>query len=73
MHGGSRLLFYDDGQGRWRDGDMVVDGLECRLWGHGRLGMHARDLNQLADVLDRVDRENRDLGTLVGIQGSAPA
>ncbi len=60
MHGGSRLLFYRDDQGAWRDEDMVVDGLGCRLWRHRRLGMHARDLNQLADVLDGADRGNRE-------------
>ena len=55
MHGGSRLLFYRDDEGRWRDEDVVVDRLGCRLWCHGRLGMHARDLNQLADVLEDAD------------------
>ena len=70
MHGGSRLLFYRDDQGRWRDEDIEVDGLGCHLWRHGRLGMHARDLNQLADVLDGADREDRDLGPLVELHES---
>ena len=65
MHGGSRLLFYRDDQERWRDEDGVVDGLQCRLWRRGRLGMHARDLNQLADVLEQADRGNCELGPLV--------
>ena len=71
MHGGSRLLFYRDDKGRWRDEDIEVDGLGCHLWRHGRLGMHARDLNQLADVLDGTDRGNRDLGPLVELHESA--
>ena len=70
-HGGSRLLFYVDDEGRWRDEDIEVDGLGCRLWRHGRLGMHARDLNQLADVLDGLDRGNKDLGPLVELHESA--
>ena len=71
MHGGSRLLFYRDDQKTWRDGEVVVDGLQCRLWRLGRLGMHARDLNQLADVLDGVDRGDRGLGPLVELHESA--
>ena len=70
MHGGSRLLFYRDDEGRWRDEDMVVDGLGCRLWYHGRLGMHARDLNQLADVLEDTDREAWELEPLVELHQS---
>ena len=70
-HGGSRLLFYRDDQKAWRDGEVVVDGFQYRLWRLGRLGMHARDLNQLADVLDGVDRGNRGLGSLVELHESA--
>ena len=70
MHGGSRLLFYRDDEGRWRDEDVVVDGLGCRLWYHGRLGMHARDLNQLADVLEDTDREAWELEPLVELHQS---
>ena len=68
MHGGSRLLFYRDDQETWRDEEVVVDGLQCRLWRWGRLGMHARDLNQLADVLDGADQGTCDLGPLVELQ-----
>ena len=67
MHGGSRLLFYRDDQEAWRDGEVVVDGLQCRMWKWGRLGMHARDLNQLADVLDGVNRRDWDFGSLVAL------
>ena len=68
MHGGSRLLFYRDDHETWRDEEVVVDGLQCRLWRRGRLGMRARDLNQLADVLDGVDQGTCDLGPLVELQ-----
>ena len=71
MHGGSRLLFYVDDQGSWRDEDIEVDRLGGRLWRHGRLGMHARDLNQLADVLDGLDRGDCNLGPLVELRVSA--
>ena len=71
MHGGSKLLFYRDDQETWRDEEVVVDGLQCRLWRWRRLGMHARDLNQLADVLDEADWGNRNLGPLVEIHESA--
>ena len=71
MHGGSRLLFYGDDQGCWRDEDIEVDGLGCRLWRQGRLGMHARDLNQLADLLDGVDPGDCDLYPLVELHVSA--
>ena len=71
MHGRSRLLFYRDDQGRWRDEDIEVDGIGCHLWRHERLGMHARDLNQLADVLDGADQGNRDLGPLFELHESA--
>ena len=70
-HGGSRLLFFRDDQETWRDEEVVVDGLQCRLWRLGRLGMHARDLNQLADVLDGVDRGDCDLDPLVELHLSA--
>ena len=70
MHGGSRLLFYRDDQEAWRDEEVVVDGLQCRMWKWGRLGMHARDLNQLADVLDGADRGDWDFGHLVALYES---
>ena len=52
MYGGKRLLFYRAGKEHPEDGETVVDGLECRVWCSGRLGMHARDLYLLADALD---------------------
>ena len=52
MYGGNRLLFYRAGTDRPRDGQAVFDGLECKIWHTGRLGMHARDLFLLADALE---------------------
>ena len=71
MHGGSRLLVYGDGQGDWRDEDREFDGIGCRLWRHRRLGMHSRDLYQLANVLDGVDGGDCDLDPLIELQVSA--
>ena len=49
-YGGSELFFYrlDDGA----PASVRVDGIECRIWRDDSLGMHSRDLYQLADVLD---------------------
>ena len=53
MYGGGTHLFYADGGQDYVDGESVVDGVICRVWRHDRLGMHARDLNLLADVLEK--------------------
>ena len=53
MYGGATLLFYAEGQNDYVDGRGVLNGVDCRVWRHKRLGMHARDLNFLADVLER--------------------
>ena len=50
MYGGQSLLFYRAGKEPPKDGEAVIDGLECKVWHAGRLGMHARDLYQLADA-----------------------
>ena len=52
MYGGNTLLFYADGAKDYIDGLGMLNGVECRVWRHKRLGMHARDLNLLADVLE---------------------
>ena len=52
MYGGNKLLFYRVGEEHPEDGEAVIDGLECRIWYTGRLGMHARDLYLLADALE---------------------
>ena len=51
MYGGQSLLFYRCDEDHPEDGETVIDGLECTVWYSGRLGMHARDLYQLADAL----------------------
>ena len=52
MYGGRTHLFYADGGQEYNDGKGVLNGVECRVWREKRLGMHARDLNQLADTLE---------------------
>ena len=49
-YGGQTLLFYR-AEDHPEDGETVIDGLECKVWYAGRLGMHPRDLYLLADVL----------------------
>ena len=51
MHGGQSLLFYRADEDHPDDGDAVIEGLECKVWYAGRLGMHSRDLYLLADTL----------------------
>ena len=51
MYGGQSLLFYRADEDQPEDGETVIDGLECKIWYSGRLGMHPRDLYQLADAL----------------------
>ena len=63
MYGGATLLFYAEGQNDYVDGRGVLNGVECRVWRHKRLGMHARDLNLLADVLE----DSEGLACLSGI------
>ena len=52
MYGGNTLLFYRAGKEHPEDGEAVIDGLECKVWYTGRLGMHPRDLYLLADALE---------------------
>ena len=51
MYGGQSLLFYRTDMDHPEDGETVIDGLECKVWYAGTLGMHPRDLYQLADAL----------------------
>ena len=51
MYGGQSLLFYRAGKNHPEDCETVIDGLECKVWYSGRLGMHARDLYLLANAL----------------------
>ena len=52
MYGGQTLLFYRADKDHPEDGETVIDGLECKVWYAGRLGMHPRDLYLLADALE---------------------
>ena len=52
MYGGNVLLFYRACREHPEDGEVVIDGLECKVWYVGRLGMHPRDLFLLADILE---------------------
>ena len=65
MYGGATLLFYAGGQNDYLDGRGLLNGVECRMWRHKRLGMHARDLTLLADVLES--------GAALGILSAMPA
>ena len=52
MYGGSHLLFYRADKSTPQDCATEIDGIECRIWRQGRLGMHPRDLYLLADALE---------------------
>ena len=54
-YGGQSLLFYRVGEEQPEDGETVIEGLECKIWHSGRLGMHHRDLYLLADALRSSD------------------
>ena len=51
-YGGNTLLFYGAGEQSPTDGHGTLNGVQCRVWRHRRLGMHARDLYLLANRLD---------------------
>ena len=63
-YGGATLLFYAEGESDCVDGRGVLTGVECRVWRHKRLGMHARDLNFLANVLESREGLTRLSGVL---------
>ena len=46
------LLFYDANESTPADSNMDIDGIECAIWRHDRLGTHPRDLYRLADRLE---------------------
>lgn len=52
MYGGNTLLFYRVGEQSPTDGHGTLNGVQCRVWRHRKLGMHARDLYRLADRLE---------------------
>ena len=52
MYGGNTLLFYGVGEECAKDGYATLNGVQCRIWQHQRIGMHARDLYLLASRLE---------------------
>ena len=52
MYGGNTLLFYRAGEKSPTDGHGTLNGVQCRVWRHQKVGMHAQDLYVLADQLD---------------------
>ena len=67
MYEGNTLLFDRDGGQEFPDSKRVIDGLECRVWSRGRLGMHERDLHLLADALANSDKVTGGFGQLAKI------
>ena len=65
MYGGNTLLFYWDGKREFSDGKQVIEGLECGVWVKGRLGLHARELNRLADALEAAGHGEECFGELL--------
>ena len=64
MYGGNTLLFYRDGRREFSDGNQVIEGLECKVWSNGRMGLHPRDLIRLADALEAVGNSSVSIGRL---------
>ena len=67
MYGGNTLLFYRDEGQVFPDGQRVIDGLECRVWSRGRMGLHQRDLHLLANALDSSNKGADCFGRLTDI------
>ena len=65
MYGGNTLLFYRDKGQPILDGEGEIDGLECRVWSNGRLGLHSRELDRLADALESAGEGPNILGPLI--------
>lgn len=63
MYGGNTLLFYGAGEQSPTDGHGTLNGVQCLVWRHRRLGMHARALYLLANRLENAD----PLGSLSAI------
>ena len=64
MYGGNTLLFYRDGGQGFLEGETLIDGLECRVWSKGRMGLHSLELNRLADALEAASKGEDRLGQL---------
>ena len=64
MYGGSTLLFYDATGAQPRDGIEIIARIECRIIGEEMVGLHARDLDRLADSLEAADAGDAHLPPL---------
>ena len=64
MYGGSKILYYDASGTRRRDGTHVISGIECHVAVNDFIGIHTRDLEKLADLLEQVDAGTATLGSL---------
>lgn len=64
MYGGSKFLYYGASETRRRDGVHVISGIECHVAIDDFIGIHTRDLEKLADLLDQVDAGTATLGLL---------
>ena len=64
MYGGNTLFFYRVGGQGFLDGETLIDGLECMVWSKGRMGLHSRELNRLADALEAASKGEDRLGQL---------
>ena len=51
-YGGTTLLFYRAEHNTPLDGQLLLDGIECRIWRRERIEIHSRDLYALADALE---------------------
>lgn len=49
---GNAFLFYRAGREPSADGEIVIEGVECKVWYAGSLGIHPRDLFLLAGLLE---------------------
>ena len=64
MYGGSTLFFYDATGSQPRDDMETIADIECRVISEEEVGMHARDLDRLADKLESIDAGDLPLGAL---------
>ena len=64
MYGGSTLFFYDATGSRMRDGVETIADIECRVISEEGVGLHARELERLADKLEAIDAGDTPLGAL---------
>ena len=53
-YGGAMLLCYAEGQNDYDDGCGMLNGVECRVWRHKRLGMHSQGYNSQKLTLPRL-------------------